>query len=154
MSSIEKSNNYWSVEMKTLEKVLKLPFENPEMTEEIFIPSAILFLDVIVRWSLGIPVEDISADLTLLGLTFQINNTISLVKNTREKIAEDRHKHLPAMLFYLIGAFVIWIICLSSISRRGAFQNIIFKIIVLLFLIIFGLLSLYWFGFRIRRFLA
>jgi hypothetical protein len=43
MSSIEKSNNYWSVEMKTLEKVLKLPFENPEMTEEFFIPCAIFF---------------------------------------------------------------------------------------------------------------
>jgi hypothetical protein len=139
--------------MKTLEKVLKLPFENPEITEEIFIPCAILFLDAIVRLSLGIPVEDISADLTLLGLTFQINNTISLVKNIREKIAEDRYKYLPAMLFYLIGAFVIWIICLS-ISRRGTFQNIIFKIIVLPFLIFFGLLSLYWFGFRIRRFLA
>jgi hypothetical protein len=29
--------------MKTLEKVLKLPFENPEMTEEFFIPCAIFF---------------------------------------------------------------------------------------------------------------
>jgi hypothetical protein len=154
MSSIEKSNNYWSVEMKTLEKVLKLPFENPEMTEEFFIPCAIFFLDAIVRWSLSIPVEDISADMALLGLTFQINNTISLVKNTREKIAEDRYKHLPAMLLYLITAFGLWIVCLSSISLRGTFQNIIFKIIFLLVFLFFGLFSLYYFGVRIRRFLA